>query len=699
MAHPASINNRRARSVTGNRRRLARPFAAVIATLGITASLVIGATGAMAQGAGSPTQAIDSFYTALAAGDCSTAIRFRPGYSEARCNSVSAVTNWNSVLLHEENGNAAVFMSVTYRMNGDTTDRNFTGFASTTQGAGGWTIDRGSLTSEGNIASADAFLKRVFPDDTAASPATPSGEPAQTAAPVIVTKPANSGSANASLFPGSNAETQADNQADTQATGSYGNTSDLAQTNVTDPSMDAPVDAFHQYYDALGSEDCALARRLRPGLSLARCKSVVSVQRVQADLREKLDTHAILAVQVNLTRDTGEPAPAKTRFDGFVTMVPKNGGWVIDGSSYRSRGGTMNFTLYAALQAESYAAGTASTAVVPVRQNLRQTGFGDRTEDFWKHGGPPSFGSQKLLQSCWSAAALRARAGEEKTTKKGPKAKMGPPARLRPKNELAALPAKLRRSIRRVDVGDRKVIALTFDTGEQNNDFAGYDGQIYDYLRANNVKATFYFGGKWMATHPERTMQIIADPLFEPGNHAWTHGNMRVLTGQDADDQVLFTQAQYELIVEEMLAMPCAQNIAPTELAKVPVAIPTFRYPYGTCSNETLTGVNRMGLPAVQWDIVTSDPVRKQSGQAIANIVVRKAKPGSIVIMHSNGRGWNTPDALPIMIPKLRAMGYEFVTVSELLAMGRPIATDECYELKPGDNTHYDRIFGRGTGD
>lgn len=52
-----------------------------------------------------------------------------------------------------------------------------------------------------------------------------------------------------------------------------------------------------------------------------------------------------------------------------------------------------------------------------------------------------------------------------------------------------------------------------------------------------------------------------------------------------------------------------------------------------------------------------------------------------------------------MFIPVLKKRGYKFVTISELLRMGRPIATQTCYELRPGDNKHYDKIFGRGTGD
>src|SRR5690606_216415 len=56
------------------------------------------------------------------------------------------------------------------------------------------------------------------------------------------------------------------------------------------------------------------------------------------------------------------------------------------------------------------------------------------------------------------------------------------------------------------------------------------------------------------------------------------------------------------------------------------------------------------------------------------------------------GRGWHTAEALPIAIPKLKAKGFEFVTVSELIALGEPVITSECYDRKPGDTNRYDLL-------
>ena len=78
---------------------------------------------------------------------------------------------------------------------------------------------------------------------------------------------------------------------------------------------------------------------------------------------------------------------------------------------------------------------------------------------------------------------------------------------------------------------------------------------------------------------------------------------------------------------------------------------------------------------------------RKQYGRVLGRA------PGSIIVMHANGRGWHTAEALPLLIEDLRKRGFQFSTVGELLARGQPVIADSCYELKPGDNAKYDKLF------
>ena len=67
----------------------------------------------------------------------------------------------------------------------------------------------------------------------------------------------------------------------------------------------------------------------------------------------------------------------------------------------------------------------------------------------------------------------------------------------------------------------KKLVALTLDLCETPGELAGYDGAIVDILRVRGVKATFFAGGQWMASHKARTGQLLSDPLFEVGTHGW----------------------------------------------------------------------------------------------------------------------------------------------------------------------------------
>jgi hypothetical protein len=106
-----------------------------------------------------------------------------------------------------------------------------------------------------------------------------------------------------------------------------------------------------------------------------------------------------------------------------------------------------------------------------------------------------------------------------------------------------------------------------------------------------------------------------------------------------------------------------------------------------------MKAVNDAGMLAIQWDVATGDPDPHESAERIAAAMVNEAKPGSIIVNHANGRGWHTAEALRIAIPKLKAKGYSFVTVSELMRMGKPVIASECYDRKPGDVNRYDFLW------
>ncbi len=297
------------------------------------------------------------------------------------------------------------------------------------------------------------------------------------------------------------------------------------------------------------------------------------------------------------------------------------------------------------------------------------------------HAGPGGLASQ-----CWAPADLAAKPGERIIVKLDGAPDTKPVIRaIQP-----ADPAPFAGSIRSVKIADgRKLIALTFDLCEAHGQITGYDGDIVDTLRKLGAKATFFAGGKWLLDHPERSQQLMADSAFELGNHNWSHANDRRVPPETTVREILRTQAAYELLRDQLGQNQCAVRQT-AAYSQIPRRIGLYRFPYGACNADGLKAVAEQGLLEIQWDIAMADPVAAQSASMIVSEVMRKVHPGSIIIGHANGRGVHTNEALQILIPKLRAQGYQFVTVSELLAAGKPVIAQECYNEKPGDLDRYD---------
>jgi peptidoglycan/xylan/chitin deacetylase (PgdA/CDA1 family) len=278
-------------------------------------------------------------------------------------------------------------------------------------------------------------------------------------------------------------------------------------------------------------------------------------------------------------------------------------------------------------------------------------------------------------QQCWTSEVLAGTPGEIKHQRsKGPldvaalKATPLPPATpvepaLRGLIESVTLPP------------DKKLIALTFDLCEESGYVSGYDGRIVDLLRKEGAKATFFAGGKWMETHPERAAQLIADPLFEVGSHGLKHVDLSRASDAVIKDEVTLTEAAYARAKTRLSERQClVGETAPSP----PERLTVFRFPYGRCNAKALAAVDDAGLLPIQWDVVTGDPDPRRSAKAIANTILTRAHPGAIIVGHANGRGRNTAAALAIALPKLKEEGYSFVTVSELIAAGKPVIAQRC---------------------
>ena len=269
-----------------------------------------------------------------------------------------------------------------------------------------------------------------------------------------------------------------------------------------------------------------------------------------------------------------------------------------------------------------------------------------------------------------------------------------PPARTSPLHAPQPLAEDRRGIIRRVDLpeGDRRV-ALTFDLCERAVHVTGYDARLVDALRAANAKATFFAGGKWLRSHPERALQLMADSRFELGNHGWTHANMAVAPQAERQRQADWTSAQFELLREELDRRLAARGLP----AHGPAPLALFRLPYGRGGQDAAQFLNARGMAVIQWDVVGEGG--SGTAQERAQEIARTVRPGSIVLLHGNCVPRDTAELVRRLLPLLAAKGYATATVGELLAAGRPQTVAEGYFTQPGDNAQYDDWFaGYGTG-
>jgi peptidoglycan/xylan/chitin deacetylase (PgdA/CDA1 family) len=203
--------------------------------------------------------------------------------------------------------------------------------------------------------------------------------------------------------------------------------------------------------------------------------------------------------------------------------------------------------------------------------------------------------------------------------------------------------------------GTRKLpqVALTFDLCQVPSRPAGFDRRLVEILEQMETPATFFVGGDWLRTHRAEGELLSRNARFEFGNHSWDHQDLRKLDAAAIQVEVEKTEA---LLVEVFGS-----------------SSQLFRLPFGYYDDRVLQELKRLAVQVIQWDVVSGDPDSKLNAQKLVRGVLGSVHNGSIIIMHANGRGWHTAEALPEIIQRLQARGFQFVTVSQLLSQKGPI--------------------------
>lgn len=197
--------------------------------------------------------------------------------------------------------------------------------------------------------------------------------------------------------------------------------------------------------------------------------------------------------------------------------------------------------------------------------------------------------------------------------------------------------------IYRVDRGEEKVVALSFDAAWGADKTQG----IIDILNSNDIKATFFLVGFWIDKF-EKEVRAIADNGMEIGNHSRNHLKMSTLSNEEIDKEITYVNDAVLRITGEKCKV--------------------FRAPFGDYNNTLMNRVESLGMTGIQWDVDSLD-WKGISGEEISKRVLERVKPGSIVLFHNNSE--HVLDALPVVIKKLKEDGYKFAKMSDIIHSGK----------------------------
>jgi len=202
-------------------------------------------------------------------------------------------------------------------------------------------------------------------------------------------------------------------------------------------------------------------------------------------------------------------------------------------------------------------------------------------------------------------------------------------------------------------------IALSFDDGPDRR----WTPKILDILNEKKAPGIFFVIGDQANRTPDLLKREYNEG-HEIGNHTWTH---------PAFDDISRTQVKWELNLTQRLIE-----------STLGVKSLFFRPPYGIDHQpEYAEEVAQLPYPQELGYIIVGQRIdpddwrmtedkHQRPAQEITDDVVRQAKNGNIVLLHDGGgERAQTVAALPLIIDQLRAKGYQFVSVANLLGKTR----------------------------
>lgn len=197
---------------------------------------------------------------------------------------------------------------------------------------------------------------------------------------------------------------------------------------------------------------------------------------------------------------------------------------------------------------------------------------------------------------------------------------------------------------------DGREIALTFDACRGDIDW-----ELINYLKDNDIPATFFWTSKWIEENPEAAEKIASYDLFDIQNHGFEHrpcfvdgGRIYGIHAPQGGPAGVFDEIQ-------------TGNDA---IAKITGKKTKF-YRSGTAyyDDACIKIANELGYDIAGFSVLGDGGATYTKSQVKKALL--SAKSGDIVIMHMNHPEKETAEGVMEAIPVLKKRGFKFVLLKD----------------------------------
>jgi len=229
--------------------------------------------------------------------------------------------------------------------------------------------------------------------------------------------------------------------------------------------------------------------------------------------------------------------------------------------------------------------------------------------------------------------------------------------------------------------GEKK-IALTLDACGSKND--GYDRDLIDFLTAEKIHATLFINARWIDKNPQLFKALAANPLFDLENHGLHHLPASV-NGRSAYG--LKGTANIGELVEEV-------DTNRRKLAGLTGVTPTwFRSGTAYYDEVAVKVIQRLGQKIAGFSVLGDAGTTYTAEQIERTLTLVQAN--DIIIAHMNHPEHQTAEGLIPALRKLRAEGFNFVTLHAAPTRDTPPAGYRKLKWNPALDVNR---FPRGSG-